>query len=136
MKRHVHIGSNAKSAIEVDVIDGQDDDHDPPSYAVLRAHFQDGKLIQPTSMKDAEALHDALTELSNSHDAIAEDKTNDPEERKFARSASKQFGTSASTMIRAAREEHAAKSDVQKWAESKVGGSGDERDRDDQGRFA
>lgn len=88
------------SAIEVDALDGRDDEHDPLSYAVLRAHFvaperagEPAFLREPATRADALALVDALVELSNSHDDIIEQRTTSADDKRFARAVCKQIST-------------------------------------------
>jgi len=52
----------------VDVIDGQDDEHDPPEFQTLRAHYQRGKLRIPQTPHETEGLRSALIELANACD--------------------------------------------------------------------
>lgn len=115
----------ARSAIEVDVIEGHDPEHDPPSYAVLKEHYSAGKIHLPDTHEKAMALHDALTELSNTHDDRANEQSLEPSEKKFARAAAKALGTAGSAAI------HHAES-----LKTSGGGHPDEFKRDEEGRFA
>lgn len=98
----IRLGESARSAIEVDVLDGRDDDLDPPSYAVLRACYDDGKLTIPADPADALALAEALTDLANACDDRAE-HGDDAEERRFARNARTALTTAAGKASAAAR---------------------------------
>ena len=96
MKREhqsIRLGDAAQSAIDVDVIDGHDDEYDPPCWGVLRAHYTNGALRTPENERDRALLVDALIELSNSYDAQLHERNTDAESRAFARRACAQLST-------------------------------------------
>lgn len=97
----IRLGPAAQSAIEVDAIEGADPTIDPPSFAVLREHYEAGKLRPASSREAVMDLHDALTELANAHDDRAEGNAPaDADERRFARRAREQLTSAASRVLR------------------------------------
>jgi hypothetical protein len=90
-KGEINLGEHAQSAIDVDVIEGRDDDADPASYATLREHYADGKIKLPDTVEKSQALHVALTDLANAHDEQAEHG----HDKVFARGAAKELSKAA-----------------------------------------
>lgn len=100
----IRLAPSAASVIETDVLDGCDDKYDPASFVTLRAHLIGASALRaPTTREDALVIWDALTELSNAQDAEAQDTRRDPEQRRFARAASRALTTAASRVLRTRR---------------------------------
>jgi hypothetical protein len=94
----VTLSIRAQSFVDVEVFDGRDDTHDPPSRAVFRDAYDraTGKIAVPDD-DDAKrlALGDALTDLANDADEIATDTAKDFRERAFAKAARESFTNAA-----------------------------------------
>lgn len=86
----IKLAPTALSAIDVDVFSGYDEEHDPPTYAVLREHVDAfGVLNVPEDPAKQRALIDALDQLANDHDERARYLGASKDERSFALRASK-----------------------------------------------
>ena len=96
----IRLAASAASVIDTDVLDGRDDEHDPPSFAVLREHYNAGRITRPSTHAAAMALYEALTELANTYDDESLRDGADASEKAFARSAQKGLSTAASKALR------------------------------------
>lgn len=104
--RTVRLPPSAQSAIEVDVLDGADAEHDPPGFAAIRSCYTDGQLSVPSDPEQVALLRQGLLDLSDGYsDAAASRHTPrlDAEQRRFADAAASALSTAAERVSKASR---------------------------------